>query len=251
MKIKNELEKMDTLSIGKFAKGSWFDVIIVNMIAMVFVALGMFIPLLSFALAFIVMAYLQVGVYGFVLKSYRGENPDYESIFLPFKDLLKVLCIKIIVMSGMIIWGLLLIVPGIIYGLNNAFAGIIYFEEPNLSIKEILAKSKKLTYSRRGEIFLMVLGVIALVCLAASMGVGLHLLLSLLFKVPMWLTLMLIFLPAIVMLIVVALPLFESFLIAEYEEARKNPVSPKQKNNNQPQKAKQNKTTPKKVSKSK
>lgn len=249
MEIKKKIEKFDTLNISTRTKGKWFDIIIANIIAIVFVSLGMFMPLLSFALAFIVMAYMQVGLYGFVLKTYRGENPDFESIFIPFAHLIKVLCIKIIVMAGMVVWGLLLIVPGIIYGLNNAFAALVFFENPSLTIKEILAKSKQLTYGKRGEIFTMMLGSIALVCLAMSLGVGIYLLLGLAFKVPTWLTVLCILLPAAIMLVVVAMPLFETFLVASYEDAKAAPVLPKKKDENGEKKTSA-KTNRKKVSKS-
>lgn len=249
MEIKKKIEKFDTLNISTRTKGKWFDIIIANVIALVFVSLGMFMPLLSLALAFIVMAYMQVGLYGFVLKSYRGENPEYESLFIPFKHILKVLCIKIIVMAGIVLWGLLLIVPGIIYGLNNAFAALVFFENPELTTKQIFARSKELTFGKRGEIFTMILGTLALVCLAMSLGMGIQLLLGLAFKVPMWLTVMLIIAPAVIMLLTLALPLFETFLVASYEDAKEHPVVPKKKAA-EPAKKDKKKTATKKVSKS-
>ncbi len=248
MEIKKKIEKLDTLNITSRTKGKWFDIIIANVIALVFVSLGMFMPLLSFALAFIVMAYMQVGLYGFVLRSYRGESPEFESIFLPFNRILKVLCIKIIVMAGIVIWGLLLIVPGIIYGLNNAFAALVFLENPELSTKQIFARSKKLTFGKRGEIFTMILGTIALVCLAMTLGMGVHLLLGLAFKVPTWLTIILILAPAAIMLLTLALPLFETFLVASYEDAKQHPVLPKKKDK-EPKVKEKKKSAPKKVSK--
>lgn len=142
MQLMQQIEKMDTMSIKSKSKGKWFDLVLANVIAIMFVLLGFFIPVLSFALAFIVLSYMQVGVYGFVLKNYQGQSPDFESIFLPFGLILKTLCLKIIVLAGMLIWGLLLIVPGIIYGLNYSFAAFILFENPNLSCKEIFGKVK-------------------------------------------------------------------------------------------------------------
>ena len=240
MQLMQQIEKMDTMSIKSKSKGKWFDLVLANVIAIMFVLLGFFIPVLSFALAFIVLSYMQVGVYGFVLKNYQGQSPDFESIFLPFGLILKTLCLKIIVLAGMLIWGLLLIVPGIIYGLNYSFAAFILFENPNLSCKEILAKSKQMTMGKKFQIFLMALGMIALVCLAASVGVGLYYLFGLFMSVPTFLTVLLIAVPAIIMLVIVALPLFEIYLAGLYENAKSVPEE---------KPAKQNKAT-KKVSKS-
>lgn len=227
-------------------KKNWFNLILANMLAIATVALGFFMPLLSVALAFVALAYMQVGVYGYALNTFRGKNPDFESIFLHPKQLLKILIIKVIAMSGMLIWGLLLIVPGIIYGLNCSFAALVYFDNPALSTKDIFEKSKSLTYSHRFAIFITILGMFALVCSGASIGVGIYYIFTLFMKVPTWLTIMLIALPAMIALVVLALPLFESFLVQMYEDALSSPKTPLKAQ----EKTNRKKTTSKKVSKS-
>lgn len=220
MQIVEEMKKIDTLSIQNKTKGKWFNLVLANVIAVVFVILGLFMPLLSFALAVIVASYMQVGVYGYVLKTYQNANPNFESIFIDFKWLLKVLCIKIIVMAGMLIWGLLLIVPGIIYALNYAFAAFVFYENPQLSVEQILATSKQMTNGKKFGIFLMALGMIALACLAASIGVGLYYLFALFFNVPIFLTVILIVVPTVLMIMLVSLPLFETYLAGLYENSK-------------------------------
>lgn len=222
MEIQKEIEKIDTFSIKNKTKGRWFELVIANVIVIVFVALGIFTPLFSIALGFIVMAYLQVGLYGFVLKTYRGDNPDYKCMFLPIKYLLNILFIKIITIAGIIIWGLLFFVPGIIFGLNCSFAGIIYFENPEMKTKDVFNMSKKMVDGERFQIFMMALVCILLCCIAASVGVGLYYLFELMFIVPLWLTILLIVLPTVIVLIIVSLPLFEIYLIGAYENAKKN-----------------------------
>lgn len=229
------------------AKDNWFSIILANMLAVVVVMLAFFMPLLSFALAFVALAYMQVGVYGYVLNTFRARKPDFESIFLPPKQLVKILIIKIIAMSGMLIWGLLLIVPGIIYGLNNSFAALVYIDNPTLPTKEIFEKSKSLVYGQRFTIFLTVLGMVALVCSGASIGIGIYYIFTIFMKVPLWLTIMLIALPAAIILVICALPLFESFLIQMYQSA----LSAPEKTQIAKEKPKQAKTSAKKVSKSK
>lgn len=244
MKIEDKITTFNTSNLMPTAKSNWFNFILANMLAIVVVALGLFAPLLSFALAFIAMAYMQVGVYGFVLRSFRGQKPDFESLFLPFKSILKILIIIIIALCGMIVWGLLLIVPGVIYGLNNSFAALVYFDNPELTTKEIFEKSKKLTYGYRFTILITVLGMIALVCSGASIGVGIYFIFTLFMKVPTWLSVMLIALPAVIVLATLALPLFESFLVQMYETSKNAPEKSEEK-------PKPTKTTPKKVSNSK
>lgn len=246
MKIENELSKITHYPLMPTARCNWFNLILANMLAVVVVMLGFFMPLLSFALAFVALAYMQVGVYGYVLNTFRGRKPDFESIFLPPKQIVKILIIKIIAMSGMLIWGLLLIVPGIIYGLNNSFAALVYFDDPSLSTKEIFDRSKSLTHGHRFAIFVTLMGMIALVCSGASLGVGIYYLFTLFMPVPVWLTVMFIALPAAVTLVAVALPLFESFLVQMYQAALSTPSEPQKSQ----EKGKRAKTSAKKVSKS-
>ena len=219
MQIKQELSKIDEFDIKQKTKGHWFELVLANMLAIAFTALGFFIPVLSIALAFIIMAYMQIGLYKFVLKSYRGESVDYDALFLPFSQLIKILCIKIIAMSGMLLWGLLLIVPGVIYGLNCSFCGLVYLENPELSIKEIFSKSKQLVQGHRTMILLVALVGLVMLCAAASIGVGLHFLFSLAFKVPPALTAFLILVPIFVTFVVAAAPLFQVYLAGAYDKA--------------------------------
>ncbi len=218
MEIKQKFKELDNYSIMEKTKGKWFDLILVNMLALIFTALGFFIPVISFAIAFIVMSYLQIGLYGYVLNTCRGKFVDFDSIFLPYKHLIKTLCIKIITISGIILWGLLLIVPGLIYGLNCAFCGFIFFEDPNLTIKDVFAKSKAMVYGHRITILLVALVGIVMLCAAASFGLGLNFLLGLAFSVPPAVTSLLIIIPILITLVVASAPLFQVFLARIYDE---------------------------------
>ena len=44
MQIKKEIEKMDTFDVHSHCKGSWFDIVTVNVLAGVFVLLGLNVP---------------------------------------------------------------------------------------------------------------------------------------------------------------------------------------------------------------
>lgn len=219
MQIKQELTKIDEFNIQQKTKGHWFEFILANMLAIVFTCLGLFIPVLSLALGFIIMSYMQIGLYRFVLKTYRGENVDYDALFYPFNQLIKILCIKIIAISGIVIWGLLLIVPGIIYGLNCAFCGLVYIDNPELSIKEIFTRSKALVQGHRIMILLVALIGLVMLCAAASIGVGINFLFGLIFKVPQFLTAIFIILPIIITFIVAVAPLFQVYLVGAYNDS--------------------------------
>lgn len=231
MQIKEEMKKLDEFRIKDKISGHWFELVLANLLALAFTGLGLFIPLVSVALAFIVMAYMQIGLYGFVLKTFRGESVDYQNLFLPFGSIIKILCIKIIAMSGMLLWGLLLIVPGVIYGLNCAFAGFVYLENPDLSIKEIFAKSKELAFGNRTMILLVALVGVVILCAAASVGVGINFLFNLAFQVPKALTAFFILLPTFVALVVAAAPLFQVYLAGAYETAKNRQVPQKKTKN--------------------
>ena len=221
----------DEYNLKTKTKGKWFDLVLANMLALAFTALGFFTPLLSFALAFIVMSYMQIAVYYYVLNSYREIEVDFSNIFPPFKSVLKILCIKIIALSGMFLWGLLLIVPGVIYGLNCAYAGLIFIDDPKLTIKQIFAKSKELVVGKRIMILLVALIGLIIMCAAASIGVGINFLFNLAFAVPTALTAVLIILPTLIAFITASAPLFQFYLVATYDQTQnKSLIQKKSKN---------------------
>ena len=228
MSVKKNIQTMDCFKISVSLRKNWLNLILVNLLGLSFVLIGFFMPVLSISLAIVIMACLEIGIYGYVLELKRNIKTTFEQIFLPFKTLLKSLCLKIIVYAGIIVWGLLFIIPGVIYALNNCFAKLVYYDNPNLTISEIMEKSKNLVYGKRLKVLLFALISVLIVAVGAGIGIGVWALISLITPLNEYLTALIIILFALLMLILVALPVFEMFLVSAYDASLKEELSVKE-----------------------
>ena len=88
--------------------------------ATIFIAL--LFPIFGFGLAFFVMCFLCVGFKKNVLDCLDGKTVKIENVFSYYKNCIICFCIKICTLLQIFLWSLLLIIPGIITGLNLSFA---------------------------------------------------------------------------------------------------------------------------------
>lgn len=107
----------------------------------------------SFVASF-VMAFLTLGMHWGYLDMQDGERLTVGHLFLPFKqDAKKVIGFVFRKQLMIILWSFLLIVPGIIKTYAWSMADFIYYDEPELSNKEILAKSDGLMQGNKWRLF--------------------------------------------------------------------------------------------------
>lgn len=130
---------------------------------------------LSYTVGFIVLS-LAMSVFGLYVRSTTllsvlGTGRDTKEIFkLGFKKLWKYLSITVIVGLIVLLGGILLIIPGVIFAVWFAFSVLLVIDK-NLSVKEALKQSK---FMVMGD-FWKVLGrfvVFGLFVIVISLGVG-------------------------------------------------------------------------------
>lgn len=112
------------------------------------------------ALGIFIIPPLAIGRAMFCLKVYRGEKPGPEELFEPFKryghNLGGILWMTLFI----ILWSLLLVVPGIIKGFAYCFTTCLLEDYPTLPAKDALKMSMKLTKGHKMDIFVMSLSFI-------------------------------------------------------------------------------------------
>jgi len=123
--------------------------------------------------SFLVAGAFALGVSIFSLAIARKEDAKLEMIFYGFKYYLKTLGLYLLMMLFILLWMLLLIVPGIIAAISYGLAFYLMADDPNIGIMEALNKSKKMMYGYKWKYFclgLRFIGWILLGCL--SLGIG-------------------------------------------------------------------------------
>ncbi len=99
---------------------------------------------------------LILGTSQFYIKFIRKIEVKLEQIFEPFKKrstFMKALATYILTAIFTFLWGLLLVIPGIIASYSYALAYLIIVDEPEISAIEAIRKSKKMMYGYKAQRF--------------------------------------------------------------------------------------------------
>jgi uncharacterized membrane protein len=123
--------------------------------------------------AFLVSGAFALGVAIFSLAIARKESAKLKMIFYGFKYYVKTLGLYLLMMLFILLWMLLLIVPGIIASISYGLAFYLMADDPNIGVMEALNKSKKMMYGYKWKYFCLGLRFIGWILLGIlSLGIG-------------------------------------------------------------------------------
>lgn len=117
---------------------------------------------------------LTVGFYLYILKMVRKEEYEKEDLFKYVKDVLPIVAISILTMVFVLLWSILLIIPGVIAAIGYSMVLYIYADNPELTPMEYLEQSKKMMQGYRWDYFVFVLSFIGWILLCGlTLGIAL------------------------------------------------------------------------------
>ncbi|MDR2907415.1 MAG: DUF975 family protein [Bacteroidales bacterium] len=115
-----------------------------------------------------------LGIATFSLAIARNENAELEMIFSGFKYYAKTLGLYLLMVVFVLLWMLLLIVPGIIAAISYSMAFYIMRDNPNIKAMEAINASKKMMHGYKWKYFCLGLRFIGWILLSIlSLGIGL------------------------------------------------------------------------------
>jgi len=102
---------------------------------------------------------LMVGLCSFVLKVQRGEEHSYKDLFAFYtKEHFNTVTMGMIMMEAFVLlWSLLLIVPGIVKAYEYAMVPFILAENPDMQWKDVLARSSEMMKGNKWRFFVFLL----------------------------------------------------------------------------------------------
>lgn len=122
---------------------------------------------------FLLGGVIQLGFVQFLLKQYRGDNLDWHDLFSQFDRFGQGFAQMFLRELYTLLWGLLLIVPGIVKSLSYAMTPYIMAEQPELSAGDAIEKSMVMMEGHKLDLFLLHLSFIGWDILAAiTAGIG-------------------------------------------------------------------------------
>lgn len=154
--------------------GNWGKSVLAYLIFFLIVNTPSVITPFAGILSVILLGPFIFGMTKFCLKITRTEIPTIETIFNGFNIFLKTFLLYILMYIFIFLWSLLLIIPGIIASFNYSMAFFILHDNPELSPREALKKSKDMMYGYKLDLFLLTLSFIGwmLLCIP-TFGIGL------------------------------------------------------------------------------
>jgi len=122
-----------------------------NMLITEFKPLG---AALAFIL-FLIMPIIEIGYMSYCLKTTRGLKGDYSDILNGFNFFLKAFVLTLLIRLFVLLWSLLLIVPGIVASYRYRQAYYILLDSPEKSAIQCIRESKQLMNGNKLDLFLL------------------------------------------------------------------------------------------------
>ncbi|NDL66592.1 DUF975 family protein [Anaerotalea alkaliphila] len=113
------------------------------------------------------------GICNFFLQFTKTGEPVFEEVFAGFRVFVKAFAIHVITSVIILLWTLLLVVPGIIAAIRYSQVYFILAENPDMDLQEVLERSKSMMEGFKGRYFLLQLSFFGwmLVCVF-TLGIG-------------------------------------------------------------------------------
>jgi len=113
---------------------------------------------LGAALAFIlfmIMPIIEIGYMSYCLKITRGLTGDFKDILNGFSFFLKAFVLTLLTRLFILLWSLLLIVPGIVASYRYRQAFYIFLDSPEKSALQCIRESKQFMNGNKLDLFLL------------------------------------------------------------------------------------------------
>lgn len=139
----------------KSLKGHWGNAIAVSIIYFAISAGISSIPKIGLIASLIISGPLTVGLYRFFLELIRGKEMELGMLFDGFSIFTTSLKAYLLMILYIILWSLLLIVPGIIAAISYSMTLFILADQNNIGASEAILKSKRMMLGNRMRFFLL------------------------------------------------------------------------------------------------
>jgi uncharacterized membrane protein len=147
--------------------------VVYNVISLAVSMAGQFVPIVGPLLPTVIAGPLAVGINVFFLSLVRGNDPDFAMMFDGFKCFVPALLTNLLMALYILLWALLLIIPGIIASYAYAMAFYIVADEPTIGPGEALRRSKEMMQGNKFKLFCLYLHFFgwAMLCIL-TLGIG-------------------------------------------------------------------------------
>jgi uncharacterized membrane protein len=154
-------------------KGNWGMAVLVGFLFMVITSAIGSIPGINFIAPFIITGPLMYGLYVYYLDLVRAKQPELSVMFSGFQKFGPTLVLYLLQLLFVLLWSLLLIIPGIIAAFRYSMAYFILHDNPGMTAMESLRQSSEKMKGYKGKLFWLYLSFIGWGLLSIiTLGIG-------------------------------------------------------------------------------
>jgi len=154
-------------------KGKWALAIGATLVYLVIIAGINSIPIIGSIISLFLSGPLALGMTMFSLSISRNEDAQIEQIFKGFDQYTRTLVAHLVMILFIILWMLLLIVPGIIKALSFSMTFFVLVDDKEIPAMEAIKKSEQLMDGNKEQLFYLCLRFFGLELLCIlTFGIG-------------------------------------------------------------------------------
>jgi uncharacterized membrane protein len=167
-------ENSDLMRAAKISlKGKWGLVIGAMLVFFIINIVISYLPKVGLISGYIIGGPFALGWAGFILSVSRDQSAKLSQIFQGFNNFGTAFLAYFLSALFMVLWSLLLIVPGIIAGFSYSLTFYVLADDNSIRARDAIAKSKKMMYGYKWQAFRLVLRFLALSLLGIlTLGIG-------------------------------------------------------------------------------
>jgi uncharacterized membrane protein len=110
---------------------------------------------LVYIIVTIIISLLAIGYLWFAIKISRSQPTVTSDIFSSFYMPLKVIGLSFMIGIFVMLWSLLLIIPGIVAAYRYRMAFFILYDNPDIGIMQCISQSKEMMKGHKAELFVL------------------------------------------------------------------------------------------------
>ena len=134
-------------------RGSWILAVLTFLVYVLVLAIPQMIPKAGGLISLLITGPMWLGLCIFSLAISRKQGPQCEQIFFGFKRFGVSLGAYLLQTIFIILWAILLLIPGIIAALSYSMTFFIIAENDSIGPLEVIRESKKIMYGNKWKFF--------------------------------------------------------------------------------------------------
>lgn len=154
-------------------RGQWGIAVLISAVFMIISGIPNAIPDVGSVISIILTGPLTLGIISCFMKLVRKQHFKFENLFDGFKNFTSSFILQILITLFVLLWALLLIIPGIIAAYRYSMSFYILYDNPNIGAMEALESSKIIMMGNKWRLFCLHLSFIGWALLSVlSLGIG-------------------------------------------------------------------------------